>query len=49
MTCVETGSSQSLKIFKGIEKRTLDLTGNDVYFTENLIEHTDCDCSVCGQ
>ncbi|CAH3178702.1 unnamed protein product, partial [Porites lobata] len=48
MTCVETGSSQSLKIFKGIEKRTLDLTGSDVYFTENLIEHTDCDCSVCG-
>ena len=49
MTCVETGSSQSLKIFKGIEKRTLDLTGSNVYFTENLIEHTDCDCSVCGQ
>ena len=49
MTCVKTGSKESNRIFKDMEKRTLDLTGSDVYFRENLSEDTECDCSVCGQ
>ncbi|KAJ7321412.1 hypothetical protein OS493_034985 [Desmophyllum pertusum] len=49
MTCVKTGSVESIKISKAMKKRTLDLTGSDVYFTHSLDEHTECDCSVCGQ
>ncbi|KAL9951821.1 hypothetical protein ACROYT_G044556 [Oculina patagonica] len=49
MTCVKTGSKESTKIFKDMEKRTLDLTGSEVHFTQNLSEDVECDCSVCGQ
>lgn len=49
MTCVKTGSKESTKIFKEMEKRTLDLTGSEVYYTQNLSEDVECDCSVCGQ
>ena len=49
MTCVKTGSVESMKILKDIEKRTLDLTGSEVIYTENLTEHVECDCSICGQ
>ena len=48
MTCVKTGSKDSEKIFWDMEKRTLDLTGSDVYYNQNLSEDTECDCSVCG-
>lgn len=49
MTCVKTGSGESAKIFKNIEKRTLDLTGSEVFYKQNLREDIECDCSVCGR
>ena len=49
MTCVKTGSVESMQILKEIEKRTLDLTESEVIYTENLTEHVECDCSICGQ
>ena len=49
MTCVKTESKELAKILKDREKRTLDLTGSEVYYKENLSEHVECDCSVCGQ
>ena len=49
MTCVKTGSDESDKIFKQMEKRTLDLTGSDVFYEQNISEELECDCSSCGR
>lgn len=47
MTCVKRGSDESDKIFKKIEKRTLDLTGSEVFYEQNLSEDIECDCNSC--
>ena len=49
MTCVKPLSKESTKIFKDMEKRTLDLTGSEVFYMQNLSEDVECDCSVCAQ
>ena len=48
MTCVRTGSDESTRIFKRITKRTLDLTGSEVFYKQNLSEDMECDCRSCG-
>lgn len=47
MTCVKRGSDESDKIFKKIEKRTLDLTRSEVFYEQNLSEDIECDCNSC--
>lgn len=47
MTCVKRGSDESDKIFKKIEKRTLDLTGSEVFYEQDLSEDIECDCNSC--
>ncbi|XP_074612059.1 vitellogenin-2-like isoform X3 [Acropora palmata] len=47
MTCVRSSNKESLKkIYKEIMRRTLDLTGSQVYFSYDVTEHLACDCSV---
>lgn len=48
MTCVKTGSDESDRILKDKNRRTLDLTGSDVFYQQNLSEDIECDCSFCG-
>ena len=48
MTCVKTGSEESKKISKKIKKRTLDLTGGEVFYEQDLSEDIECDCSSCS-